>query len=107
MVNEISFNSIFIPELKAFAFVQKLLHEEGIEGIQTSRLGQLRFHAIDAAPELAKLRASSKLNNEPVFLDHLFSIGCRAADGWRHSISTTSVCARRVRVGVGAAIAAS
>jgi NTE family protein len=77
--NEISFNATFLLELRAFGLVQEILDDEGLT---SHRIHRLRFHAIDADADLATLGASSKLNNEPEFLAHLFEIGRRTADGW-------------------------
>jgi len=78
-VNEVSFNATFVLELQTFALVQNLLREEGLGG---HRLARLRLHCIEAEDALSTLGASSKLNNEPAFLEYLFDIGRRAADTW-------------------------
>jgi NTE family protein len=78
-VNEISFNATFLLELRAFGLVQEILRAEGLT---SHRVARLRFHAIDADADLATLGASSKLNNEPEFLTHLFELGRRTADAW-------------------------
>ena len=78
-INEVSFNATFLLELRAFGLVQEIL---SAEGLTSHRVGRVRFHAIDADADLATLGASSKLNNEPEFLAHLFEIGRRTADAW-------------------------
>src|SRR5262249_10318105 len=77
-INEISFNSTFILELAAIAFIHELLDAEAIK---PTRYRRLLVHGIQAA-ELATLGASSKFNNDPEFLQHLFDIGRRSADAW-------------------------
>ncbi len=78
-VTEISFNSTFLLELAAIAFVGKLCADHGI---QDKRARQMFFHGIGAEAELSAMGASSKLNNHPAFLSHLFGIGREAAGEW-------------------------
>jgi NTE family protein len=77
-INEISFNSTFILELAAIAFIHELLDSEAIE---PTRYRRLLIHGIQA-DELVALGASSKYNNDPEFLNHLFSIGHRSGADW-------------------------
>jgi len=75
-IDEISFNSSFMLELGAIAFVEEILKSGA------SRMRKLPFiHGIrDSA--LAGFGASSKMNNDPAFLHHLREIGWQAADHW-------------------------
>jgi NTE family protein len=75
-IDEISFNSSFMLELGAIAFIEELLKAG------TSQARKLPFvHGIrDSA--LAEFGASSKMNNAPAFLHHLREIGWQAADHW-------------------------
>ncbi len=74
---EISFNSTFFLELGAIALVLKLQDEEGtLTGLRAF------FHCIDAPPELTNLAASSKMNNDPAFLEELFHMGGQTAAAW-------------------------
>ena len=76
-VDEISFNSTFMLELGAIAFVEQLVKSAGVQA--PFRL--LHVHGIgDEA--LGSFGASSKMNNEWSFLQHLHEIGWRAADRW-------------------------
>ncbi len=77
-VNEISFNSSLIKELRAIALTQKMLEEAGIE------LGrrQTYLHIIHADEEVQDLSASSKLNAEWSYLLRLFQDGREWAEEW-------------------------
>ncbi len=71
-VNELSFNSTLMREMRAIHFVTKLLDQQRVE---RGRYKRLNIHTIDAERELARLGASSKLNADKVFLDWLFELG--------------------------------
>lgn len=77
-VNEISFNSTLLRELRAIDFVTRLI-EEG----KLSRQDYMRvfMHRI-SADELKPMQASSKLNAEWVFLTNLRDLGRRTAGEW-------------------------
>ena len=77
-VNEISFNSTLLRELRAIDFVTRLI-EEG----KLSRQDYMRvfMHRI-AADELKPMQASSKLNAEWVFLTNLRDLGRKTAAEW-------------------------
>ncbi len=78
-VNEITFNASLARELRAINFVHRL-HEEGrLEGTNYS---YVLVHRIEADAEIKPLSASSKLNAERAFLDHLKAIGRAAAGAW-------------------------
>jgi len=76
-IDEISFNSSFMLELGAIAFVEEILKSGATQAHR-----KLPFvHGIgDSA--LAEFGASSKMNNDPAFLQHLREIGWQAADHW-------------------------
>jgi NTE family protein len=76
-VDEISFNSTFMLELAAIAFVENLIRS----GSAHAPFKPLFVHGI-GDDVLASFGASSKMNNEPAFLRHLHEIGVRAADRW-------------------------
>jgi NTE family protein len=71
-MNELSFNSSLMREMRAIAFVQKLLAEQRVE---RARYKDLKIHAIDAEAELRQLGYSSKLNADSEFLAWLFRLG--------------------------------
>jgi NTE family protein len=77
-VNEISFNAAFWLELSAIALLTQLREQ----GVLAKSFRLMNFHGIGAGAQLAELGASSKLNNHPDFLRHLFDLGREAADAW-------------------------
>jgi NTE family protein len=81
-IDEISFNSTFMLELSAIAFIDQLLD---MKAIDPSRFRPLLLHGIDGGAKLGKLGASSKMNNHPAFLHYLHGYGREAADAWIES----------------------
>jgi NTE family protein len=78
-VNEISFNSTFMLELGAIAFIDDLLESGALD---SSRYRPLFIHKIEAHATLSTFGASSKMNNDPAFLRYLHEVGRTAADVW-------------------------
>jgi NTE family protein len=78
-VNEITFNSSLMAELRAIEFVTRQLDEGQLDPAQYKRM---LIHRIDGASELKPLDASSKLNAEWAFLEELHGRGYRAASQW-------------------------
>lgn len=77
-VNEISFNSSLIKEMRAIAMMQRLADDAGLD------LGHRRtfLHIIHAEEEVQDLAASSKLNAEWGYLQKLFQHGRAWAQDW-------------------------
>jgi NTE family protein len=78
-VNEISFNSSLLRELRAIEFVTRLLDEGSLDARRHKRM---LIHRIDGGERLRGLGASSKLNAEWPFLVHLRDLGRDAAATW-------------------------
>ena len=78
-VNEISFNSSLMREMRAIAFVTRLI-EDG--GLKDPRVKRMRIHAIEAEEVMQKLSAASKLNADWEFLLYLHAIGRKHAAAW-------------------------
>jgi NTE family protein len=78
-VNEISFNTALLHELRAIAFVERLLMDRKLD---PDRYKRIRMHMIEAEEQLRKYGASSKSNTSPAFLKELFDLGRRAATDW-------------------------
>ena len=78
-MNEISFNSSLLREFRAIDFVARLLEDGKLD---PERYSHILVHRIEAEDEIKPLGASSKLNAEWAFLQHLFGIGRAAADDW-------------------------
>lgn len=78
-VNEITFNSSLLKELRAIEFVARLIDDGKLDPADYK---QVLLHRIDAVEEMAALSASTKLNAEWAFLVHLRDIGRAAASRW-------------------------
>jgi NTE family protein len=78
-INEISFNSSLMREMRAIAFVSRLLDEGKLVDDGMKRM---RMHAIEAEDVMQGLGVASKLNADWEFLTHLRDIGRRRADAW-------------------------
>ncbi|MDN5849076.1 MAG: patatin-like phospholipase family protein [Nitrococcus sp.] len=78
-VNEITFNSSLMGELRAIEFVTRQLDEGSLNPVRYKRM---LIHRIDGEAELKLLDASSKLNAEWEFLQALRGMGHRAASHW-------------------------
>jgi NTE family protein len=71
-MNELSFNSSLMREMRAIAFVQKLLAEHRLP---RGPYKDLKIHTIEAEREMRQLGYSSKLNLDGEFLRWLFELG--------------------------------
>lgn len=78
-VNEISFNSSMMREMRAISFVTDLIDAGKLGAGEYKRVN---VHWIEAEKQMKGLGVSSKLNARMDFLLHLKSIGRDAADGW-------------------------
>lgn len=78
-INEITFNQSLLKELRAIEFVHRLINEGKLDHDQYR---DLKVHMIENQDELKPLGASSKLNAEWEFLQHLRDIGKRTAKQW-------------------------
>lgn len=78
-VSEISFNASLISEMRAIAFVSRLLREERLD---VGRYKDLRLHMVGDDEHLPTLAPSSKFNTDWAFLEDLFEHGRRAASAW-------------------------
>ncbi|MCL4746665.1 MAG: patatin-like phospholipase family protein [Burkholderiaceae bacterium] len=86
-LDEITFNSSLVKELRSLALLQQLLRQTGepTGGGRPdlfSQVAALRMHRIQAEAELAELSAASKLDTGWPFLSRLHRIGYRAAEVW-------------------------
>ncbi len=78
-LNEISFNSSLLKELRAIDFVTRLLDEGKLDEAHYRRA---RIHIIENEAALNPLGASSKVNAEWAFLTHLRDLGRETAAAW-------------------------
>jgi NTE family protein len=78
-INEISFNSSLMREMRAIAFVAKLI-EDG--KIKAGEMKNMFIHSIRADEPMAEHSVSSKLNTDWNFLTHLRDEGRAVAKIW-------------------------
>lgn len=81
-VNEISFNSSLLSELRAISFVQKLLDESWLKDEYRDRLKNIHIHSVRSDEALVELSIASKFNVEWAFLSDLKEKGRQIADNW-------------------------
>lgn len=78
-VNEISFNTALMLEIRSIEFVQRLLKDAKVDA---KRYKDIYFHMIHAEEKLRAFGASSKFNTHWDFLTQLRDIGREAAQQW-------------------------
>ena len=78
-VNEISFNSSLMREMRAVAFVTDLIDQGLLNGKGYNRM---LIHSLRSDQEMAKLSVASKLSPDWDFLSHLRDTGRTAARAW-------------------------
>lgn len=81
-LNEISFNASLIGELRAIAFVQKLIDEGMLVESKAKDYRRLNVHAIRGGQVLRDLSMQSKYDTSWSFLTSLRDQGRQAADDW-------------------------
>lgn len=78
-INEITFNTSLVKELRSIQLLQQLIEAQGIEPEQYRAM---RLHLIHAGHDIESLSASSKMNAEWSFLQKLHGLGREWADAW-------------------------
>ena len=85
-LNEITFNSSLVKELRTLALLQQLLRQEGTPPAGRAplftQLAALRVHSIQDDVALSALGASSKANTGWSFLMQLHHLGYQATQAW-------------------------
>jgi NTE family protein len=81
-LNEITFNSSLIKELRAVAFVQKLLDDGWIKDEFRNRLKYVLIHSVRADQAMSDLNSASKMNSDWGFLTMLRDRGRALAGHW-------------------------
>ena len=77
--SEIGFNAVLVAEMRAIAFVKRLLAEQRVE---RGRYKDLRLHLVTDEDGLGALDAASKLDTSWDFLESLWRMGRAAAERW-------------------------
>jgi NTE family protein len=78
-MNEISFNSSLMREMRAIAFVGRLLESESLDD---TRYRRMLIHSIRDDTEMGRYGAETKLDSSWEFLQTLRDKGRAAADAW-------------------------
>jgi len=78
-INEISFNSTLMREMRALATVSKFLRDGSLD---ETRYKDIHVHMIEAEAEMRALGTSSKMNADFDFLCYLRDLGRAAATIW-------------------------
>lgn len=81
-INEISFNSSLMRELRAIAFVEKLIEDGWLKDEYRDRLRKVRVHSIRGDCTLQEFSVASKFNVDRRFLTMLKERGRAIADEW-------------------------
>lgn len=81
-MNEISFNSSLMREMRAIAFVSKLLDNGWIKDEYQKNMKRLFIHAIRADVTMQDFSVASKLNTDWKFLLKLYEEGRNQASTW-------------------------
>jgi NTE family protein len=78
-INEISFNSSLMREMRAIIFVSDLIESGRLDG---SGMKHMLIHSISADEVMIRLGVNSKLNADWGFLQHLKETGRAHAEAW-------------------------
>jgi NTE family protein len=81
-LNEITFNASLLAELRAIAFVQKLVKEDQLKEELRERYRDIHVHAIRADDALGHLGVASKFRTDWDYLTGLRDLGRAAFDDW-------------------------
>ena len=78
-VNEISFNSSLIAEMRAINFVRKLIKEGRLDN---KKYAEMRMHRVLPPADLQEMNASSKMNASWDFFQLLHGVGRTQMEAW-------------------------
>ena len=78
-INEVSFNSSLMREMRAISFVTRLIDEGEVHEINLKRM---LVHGIANEKAMSELSVASKLNADWEFLTYLKEVGRAAAEEW-------------------------
>lgn len=78
-LSEITFNASLVSEMRAIAFVKRLIDEQKLD---RGRYRALHMHMVADDEGMTPYNASSKFNTDWAFLQELHRLGHHAADRW-------------------------
>jgi NTE family protein len=86
-INEITFNSSLVKELRSIALLKQLIEDErlphdSLEGHLFRQIDALRLHRIDGTDALIRLGAATKMQAGWTMVRRLHGYGREAADDW-------------------------
>jgi NTE family protein len=81
-LNEVTFNFSLMAEMRAIAFVQRLIEEGDLKGHEVNRLKRIHVHMIGDEEAMLALGMSSKYNIDLEFLNYLKELGRKCAEKW-------------------------
>lgn len=81
-INEISFNSSLMREIRVISFVTKLIEQDWIEDKYKKNLRKINVHSIGSDELMETLSVASKLYTDWDFLTQLFEKGKESAKNW-------------------------
>lgn len=81
-INEITFNASLVGELRAIAFVSKLLESGAMAEPLRDRYSMMLIHSIRSDDAMSRFSVASKFETDWSFLTHLRDLGRAAAAAW-------------------------
>lgn len=81
-INEITFNSSMLQEMRAILFVKKLIHSDMLKDEYKSHYKDVLLHAIRAETPMSDLSAASKFDTTLQFLYYMKELGRDVARDW-------------------------
>jgi NTE family protein len=81
-LNEVTFNFSLMAEMRAIAFVQRLIEQDELKGHEINRLRRVHVHMIGDEEAMLALGMSSKYNIDFEFLSYLKELGRKCAEKW-------------------------
>jgi NTE family protein len=78
-INEISFNSSLLREMRSVCFVTRLIEEEKI---LDKTIKRMLIHSIEADEVMQAMSVGSKLNADWCQVNKLMKVGRKRADAW-------------------------
>lgn len=78
-LNEITFNSSLVAEMRAINFVSRLISQGKLDHRDYK---DIKIHMVTGCQHMEALNASSKMNTEWKFFKHIRDIGRQATDDW-------------------------